>query len=419
MVLRFGICGQKLIQLASGVKQIRIPVLYFDNLATMQMHPQVEAAMLPFLGEHFGNPSSLHSPGRRAHEALEQARASVARLLNVQSTEIYLTPSGTHSNNTALLGRARFCEANGLGKHAVISTFEHASVTAVMQHLAEARGWQVDRVGPALPAGETAVGFMCGPDARVPSITSPERSSIEVGLESGGWSMSVADFESALRKETSIVSIAAVDPYSGAMAPVKELVERCGDRRIFFHSDAALLPGRVDLGGVANAVSALSISAHKFGGPKGAGALYMRRGGSLMPAVFGGGQEMGYFPGTERLADIVGLGAVAEVLHASSNGNPASANKLAQLQILLWQHLAPLSERWELIGPQPGQARLPGHVALRPRDGTQSIEDWVSRLSDAGIMVGTIGGALQIQFDHGHSAEDVLQLTEALNGPSS
>jgi cysteine desulfurase len=124
------------------------PLLYLDNIANMPVDPRVFQAMVPYLGEQFGNPSSIHGPGRRAHDALDEARGRLARLLQAESSEVYMTPSGTHSNNTVLLGRARYCEANGLGKHALISSFEHSSVSQVMRFLQEARGWTVTMIAP-------------------------------------------------------------------------------------------------------------------------------------------------------------------------------------------------------------------------------------------------------------------------------
>jgi cysteine desulfurase len=339
-------------------------------------------AMLPFLGEQFGNPSSMHRPGRTAHTALAAARADLAELMKVSPEEIYFTPSGTHSNNTVLMGRARYCQANGLGRHSITTDFEHSSVSRVLDFLERSHGWRVTRLAP-----------MVGSNA----ITADQ-------------------IMNAIASDTTIVSVVSADSYTGSLQPVNEIAELALERKIFFHTDAALLPGRQSVE-VSSGVQALSLSGHKFGGPKGSGALFIRRGNSLMPAVFGGGQEMGYFPGTERLADIVGLGAAArEVCFETKSTEQQS--KLKTLQLSFVQAIAQqLQDNWRLVGSADLSKRLAGHVSLRLAEKTAARDNLtalIEQLADENIIVGSMDDALLVQFDKQHTEDDLHRLIDAL-----
>lgn len=361
--------------------EARKGILYLDNLSTTEVLPIVRESMTPFLEVGFGNPSSVHRPGRTASDALKKARENVAELLDADPSEIYFSPSGTQGNNTIILGRARVCEAQGAGKHAVTSTVEHSSVADVFDFLERSKGWSVTRLAPA----------------------------------PGKWHIAVPDLLHAITDDTSIVSISAVDPRSGAIQDFSSLAASLSGRRIFVHIDAVLCPGRCNLGGLPKEVSALTLSAHKFGGPKGVGAIFVRRGNSLMPAVFGGGQEMGYFPGTERVADIVGMGAAVAVAldHVRSQ-----STLFQSIQESVFNVTNEPSENWSWFGPPPGNNRLPGHVSLhRPHQvfAPHGVDQALAALFQQGVLVGKRGDVLVAQFDSTHDVTDASRLLKLLN----
>ncbi|MBX9668153.1 MAG: cysteine desulfurase [Candidatus Obscuribacterales bacterium] len=310
--------------------------IYFDNSATTKVRKEVIEAMLPYLSEQFGNPSSIHSIGRASHKAVANARKQVADMLGCGPTEIYFSACGTMSNNVAILGRARFVAANGMGKHIITSAIEHPSVMGPCK-LLEAEGWKltflpVDREG----------------------FVEPEA------------------LRQAISKETSIVSIMWANNEIGTIQPISELSRVISEEskrhgtEIFFHTDAVQASGKVgiDLSKL-DGVSALSISGHKFHAPKGIGALFLRKGANVMPITFGGGQEKALLPGTEGLANVVALGKAAEL---ASLDLKELTDKLKELQLLLIDELGTISGV-QITGPRDLDKRLPGHVSIAVENG--------------------------------------------------
>lgn len=304
--------------------------IYLDNSATTRVRPEVVEAMLEYLNDHFGNPSSIHSLGRDSYKAVAMARQNVAGLLGCSPTEIYFSSCGTMSNNAAILGRARFVEANDGGRHLITTSIEHPSVIGPARYL-ESQGWKVT----------------CLP------------------VDSQGL-VKVADLEEALTGETSIVSIMLANNEVGSIQPIQEMgaaIKKASEkqgREVFFHTDAIQAAGKVKLDVGAMGVAALSISGHKFHAPKGVGALYLRKGVNIMPITFGGGQEKGLLPGTEGLPNIVGLGTAARLAGQELDENIA---RLRSLQEMLINHLEPI-EGVTLTGPRDLDKRLPGHVSV-------------------------------------------------------
>jgi cysteine desulfurase len=298
--------------------------IYLDNSATTSVRPEVIEAMLPYLQENWGNPSSLHKAGRAAFKALQFARAQVAMLLNCAADEVYFSSGGTMSNNLALLGRARFVEANDLGRHLITSQIEHPSILGPAQYLAS-RGWRVTY----LPVDRE--GFI-----------------------------DLADLEKSLSTETSIISIMWANNEIGTVQPVSEIAQLASERNIFVHCDAVQVPGKLKVDTRSLPVSCLSLSGHKFYAPKGIGILFLRRQQNVMPIVFGGGQEMGLCPGTEGMANIVAVGKAAELAAQEQAANEKHL-RLAAERI---NRSALANPAVRVSGAEKAENRLPGHCSF-------------------------------------------------------
>lgn len=297
---------------------------YLDNSATTPVRAEVAEAMRPYLDVSWGNPSSIHDFGRQANEALCKARRQVAALVNAQPEEIYFAPCATYANNVAILGRARFAQANGQGKHLIVSAIEHPSVLGPAQFL-ESNGWQVSY----LPVDK--YGFV-----------------------------SPGHLEAAITEGTSIISIMWANNEIGTVEPIDELASIASSKGIYFHTDAVQVPGKLEIDVKKLDCSTLSLSGHKFYAPKGIGALYVKNGVNLMPIVFGGGQEKGIFPGTESLSNIVALGKAAEIAQMEL---AESVVKLRNFQALIFEALSKI-EGIKITGPVDIEHRVPGHVSI-------------------------------------------------------
>jgi cysteine desulfurase len=245
--------------------------IYFDYNATTPLDPAVRDAMLPCLGEIWGNPSSVHHVGQRARAALDDARDRAATILGARPSEIIFTSGGTESNNLAVFGAARLLRPRG--RHLITSAIEHHAVLHGFAYLAKKEGFDVTR----LPV-----------DAE--GVVSPE------------------DLRKAIRQETVLVSIMAANNEIGSLQPVAELGSICRERGVIFHTDAVQWFGKepFSAAGQFNA-DLVSVCAHKFHGPKGAGLLYIRSPLLPDPIAFGGGHENERRAGTENLAGVIGL----------------------------------------------------------------------------------------------------------------
>lgn len=256
--------------------------IYLDHAATTPIDPQVAQAMQPFLTEQFGNPSSLHQEGREARQALEQARASLAKFLNAQSEELIFTGSGTESCNLAIIGSALAMQDKG--KHVITTKVEHHAVLEAFTFL-EQQGFtvtwlDVDEFGMVTP-------------------------------------QIVAD---AIKEDTILVSVIMANNEVGSLNPIKEITRRCKQVKsdLLVHTDACQATGAVKLDVKSLGIDLLTINASKIYGPKGIGLLYKQKQAKLMPIIHGGGQEKGLRSGTQDVSAIVGFAKAVELLDLHS-----------------------------------------------------------------------------------------------------
>jgi cysteine desulfurase len=248
-------------------------MIYLDNNATTPLDPAVVAAMLPFLTESYGNPSSGHRFGREARHAIDLARKRVAALLDCEPSEIVFTSGGTESSNAALNSALQFDPSR---KQIITSAVEHS---AVRRHC---QAWQKQ--------GSNV---------------------IFLGVDTDG-NLDLEELENAIGPETAIVSIMSANNETGVLFPIERIAEICRAKGVLLHTDAVQAVGKMLIHLRNSGINFLSLSAHKFYGPKGVGALYIKKGTPFRPSIIGGGQENSQRAGTENVASIVGMGKAAE-----------------------------------------------------------------------------------------------------------
>ncbi len=326
--------------------------IYLDYNATTPVAPEVADAMLPFLREHFGNPSSSHPFGRLAAQAVAEARNQVAALIGARTHEIVFTGCATEANNLALLGVARaLC---GTKRHLVVSAIEHPAVMAPAKHLQE-EGW-----------------------------------SLTVVPVDGFGRVSPDDIAQALRPDTALVSVMHANNEVGAIQPIQKIAHITRERGVLLHTDAAQSAGKISVKVDTLGVDLLTLAGHKFYAPKGVGALYVRGGTPIRPVLHGADQEHGLRPGTENVAAIVALGAAAAL--ASGSLATLSAH-LVTLRDRLHKELAAAIAGLQLNG-HPEQ-RLPNtlHVSFPGVSGRALL------VEAADFVAASVGSACHSEHD--------------------
>ena len=293
--------------------------IYMDHSATTPVAPEVLAAMLPYFGEKFGNASSLHRSGREAKEALEDSREKVAALLGARAEEIIFTSGGTESDNLALKGIAR--KNRKLGKHIITTQIEHPAILETCRAL-EKEGFEVTY----LPV-------------------------------TGEGLVELSTLEASIRPDTILISVMHANNEVGTIQPLEEIGRLAAERDIYLHSDAVQSVGKIPVNVDDLGVDLLSLSAHKLYGPKGVGALYIRKGTKLESIIQGGGHERRLRSGTENISGIVGLARAAEM---AERDMPREAERLAGLRDRLAELvLGKVKDAW-INGTM--KKRLPGNL---------------------------------------------------------
>lgn len=298
--------------------------VYLDNAATTGVSEPVLEAMLPYLKQAYGNPSSVHSWGREARKALNNARRQVAAALGAREDEIFFTGCGTESDNWAVRGTAMALRSKG--RHIVTSSIEHHAILHTCQAL-EKEGWEVTY----LPVDKH--GFV-----------------------------SPADVEKAIRPDTVLVSIMAANNEIGTIEPIDEIGAICHAKGVLFHTDAVQAVGHVKFDLDNSNIDMLSLSGHKIHAPKGVGALYIRKGVRIDNIIQGGAQESRRRAGTENMASIVGLGKAIEIVTTDIERRAAelSAKRDHMIERIL-------TEIPETMVNGPRDKRLPGNVNISIR----------------------------------------------------
>ena len=293
--------------------------IYLDNAATTKMSRTAIDAMLPFFDTVYGNPSSLHSMGQKASEALADARERIARQIGCEAREIFFTSGGSEADNQAIISAAKIGEKKG-EKHIISTAFEHHAVLHTLKKL-EAQGFEITLL-----------------DVHENGIILPGQ---------------VAD---AIREDTCLVTVMYANNEIGTIQPISEIGRICRERGVIFHTDAVQAAGHIHIDVKEQNIDMLSMSAHKFRGPKGVGALYVRKGIPLTTLIEGGAQERGKRAGTENIPAIMGMAAALDEACGNIDQN---AEKLSRLRDKL---IRGLSEIPHSVLNGDAKQRLAGNV---------------------------------------------------------
>ncbi len=332
------------------------PSIYVDNAATTPISPEVLSVMLPWLGEHYGNPSSIYSKGRTAAKAIINARRQISDAIGCLPEELFFTGCGTESDNWALKAVMKTAQKQGK-RHLITTEFEHHAILHTAQDL-QNDGFEVTY----LPVHEDGI-------------------------------VRIEDLQGALRDDTALVSIMFANNEIGTIQPITEIGAICRAKGVLFHTDAVQAVGHVHIDVNAMNIDMLSLSGHKINAPKGVGALYVKKGIRLLNLLHGGGQESGKRAGTENVASIVALGQAAEI---ATKNLEANHNKVLQLREQLIDELLKIPHS-RLNGHR--EKRLPGNANMS--------------------FVGVEGESLLLMLDHeGISASSGSACTSGSLDPS-
>ncbi len=296
--------------------------VYMDYASGASVDPRVLEAMQPYLGERMGNPSSVHSLGQEAKAAIEEARGKVAEFIGAEDREVVFTGSATESNNLSIIGTA--LRNASKGKHVVSTTIEHMSVINALKYLAKS-GYSVN----------------------------------QIGVDNHGL-VDTAAVEKALGKDTFLLSIMYANGEVGTIEPIAEIGKIAREKGVYFHVDGVAAAGKIGIDVKRDNIDLLTLPSNDIYGPRGVGALYIRKGIAVQPVIFGGGQERGLRSGTENVAGIVGMGAAAEIAKKEMK---SESERLAGMRDRLIKGVLEEIPHSYLNGHP--EKRLPNNAALR------------------------------------------------------
>ena len=332
--------------------------IYADNAATTALSPKVLEAMMPYLTEVYGNPSSLYRIGSQAKEAVEEARANIARLIGAgNASEVYFTSGGSESDNWAIKGVCKLLKAKGKN-HIITSKFEHHAVLHVCEALKK-EGFEITYL-----------------DVYSDGLVKPE------------------DVKAAIKAETALVTIMYANNEIGTVQPISEIGKICREAGVLFHTDAVQAIGNIPVNVKDDNIDLMSLTAHKFHGPKGCGALYIRKGVRVANLIEGGAQERSRRAGTENVAGIVGLQAALELAISTMSER---AERLTKMRDRLISGLLKI-ERSRLNGSK--EHRLPGNVNMC-FEGIEG-ESLLLRLDLAGVSASSGSACTSGSLDPSH-----------------
>ncbi|AGA69916.1 cysteine desulfurase NifS [Desulfitobacterium dichloroeliminans LMG P-21439] len=368
--------------------------VYLDHSATTPVDPEVAKLMMIYYTEQYGNPSSVHSFGRETKAALENARDSVAKLLGAEPSEITFTSGGTEADNLAILGAAE--AQSKKGKHIITSAVEHHAVLEACEFLAK-NGYELTVV----PVDEEGL-------------------------------ISVAEVEKAIRPDTILISIMHANNEVGTIQPIAEIGKLAREKGIIFHVDAVQSFGKIPINVKSMNVDLMTVSSHKIYGPKGVGALFIRRGVRVVPRIYGGGQEKKRRSGTENTPGIIGFGKACDL---AAERMEAEGIRQGQLRDKLLAGIMEKIDHVKLNGPR-GENRLPGNlnVSIQFVEGealllsldmmgiavssgsacTSGSLDPSHVLLAMGLTHEIAHGSLRFSFGHQNTEEDVDYVLEQL-----
>ena len=367
-------------------------MIYFDNAASTAVHPEVVKEMLPYFDVQYGNPSSIHQFGRKAKNAIQKARKQVAALVGAEPDEIIFTSGGTESNNTILMGIPAFRPEQN---HVITSSIEHEAILQPCK--------QYEKIGYKITYLSVDEHGIVDPD----------------------------EITNSINQQTILVSIMFANNEVGTIQPIKEISKICNKYQIPLHTDAVQAVGKIPINVKDLGVDALSISSHKINGPKGVGALFLKKGSTTTPYILGGGQENGMRSGTENVASIVGFGKACEI------AKDKLSDHISHFQTL---HSSILSK----VVKEIPHVKLNGHPQNRIFNNIHLTflgvngEDLIIKLDEHGIAASTgsacsmhtqkashvlkamgfnheqITGSLRISFGYTNTLDEVEQTVEVL-----
>ena len=350
-------------------------IVYLDNAATTKMSNKVMEEMTKSFSENYGNPSSVHSLGQRAKSAIERARHIVAQNLKVETTEIVFTSGGAEGNNLVIRG---FLKANNdKGKHIITSKIEHSTILKTFEQL-ENEGYEVSYIG----VDENGV-------------------------------VDIEELKKELREDTALVSIMFVNNETGVIQPIKEIGEVLAERNIFFHTDAVQAIGKLKILPKDLKINALTATAHKFYGPKGAGFVFIDKKYSLEKEIWGGSQERNRRAGTENVHGILGIGVALEEVYENLEEMSEKEDKLQNyLENKLKTEIVKLGKKIKINGEKANRIKTTTNVYIEGAD----IQILLVALDLRGICISGGSACMSGSLENSHVLKAMGLTDEELKG---